>query len=88
MFLQYLYYSSPVLHILHYIPERRGQEFDIIEDLIPLHNVSVELRAPKSVKHVQLVPEQATIEHLYDAGLVRFIVPEVRGHQMIEIAFT
>ena len=76
-----------VLHLLHYIPERRAQEFDIIEDIIPLHNVSVELRLPKNVKHVQIVPEQTIIEHHYDSGVVRFVVPQVRGHQMVEIAF-
>ena len=28
-----------VVHLLHYIPERRGAEFDVIEDVIPLHDV-------------------------------------------------
>ena len=81
-------HNRQVLHILHYIPERRGQEFDIIEDIIPLHTVSVELRVPESVKHVQLVPEQTAIEHHYDSGVVRFVVPQVCGHQMVEIAFS
>lgn len=85
---QQLQHNRQVLHIIHYIPERRGQEFDIIEDVIPLHNVSVEIRVPKIVKHVQLVPEQITIEHSYEAGVIRFVVPKVYGHQMVEIAFT
>ncbi len=83
-----LQHNRQVLHIIHYIPERRGQEFDIIEDVIPLHNVSVEVRISKTVRHIHLVPEQITIKHSYEAGVVRFVVPKVYGHQMIEIAFT
>jgi len=27
-----------IVHLLHYIPERRGEDFDVIEDVIPLHD--------------------------------------------------
>lgn len=33
-----------VLHALHYIPERRGEQFDTIEDIIPLHNIGVSIK--------------------------------------------
>jgi hypothetical protein len=33
-----------IVHVLHYIPERRGEQFDTIEDVIPLHNVGVSVR--------------------------------------------
>ena len=33
-----------VVHVLHYIPERRGEQFDTIEDVIPLHNVGISIR--------------------------------------------
>ena len=29
-----------VLHLLHYIPIRRSREIDIIEDVIPLYDIS------------------------------------------------
>lgn len=33
-----------IVHVLHYIPERRGEQFDTIEDVIPLHNVGISVR--------------------------------------------
>lgn len=30
-----------ILHLLHYIPERRAQQLDIIEDVIPLYNLRI-----------------------------------------------
>ena len=35
-----------VVHLLHYVPERRGQDFDVIEDVLPLYDVPVSLRLP------------------------------------------
>jgi hypothetical protein len=76
-----------VLHILHYIPERRGQEFDIIADIIPLHDVAVTVRVPEIVKQVQLAPEQEPLTYTAAEGIVQFVVPRVHGHQMVEIAY-
>jgi hypothetical protein len=30
-----------IVHVLHYIPERRGLDSDVIEDVIPLANVQL-----------------------------------------------
>jgi hypothetical protein len=34
-----------VCHILHYVPQRRTPDLDLVEDIIPLHNVEVAVRA-------------------------------------------
>ncbi|MEM2961326.1 MAG: beta-galactosidase trimerization domain-containing protein, partial [Candidatus Bathyarchaeia archaeon] len=47
-----------VLHLLHYIPECRGQDFDIIEDVIPLFNLRISVRVSKRVEEVIRVPEE------------------------------
>jgi len=49
-------HNRQVLHIMHYIPERRGQEFDIIEDVIPLYQLTVDLKVDSPVASVKLVP--------------------------------
>jgi hypothetical protein len=41
-----------VLHALHYVPERRAERLDIIEDIIPIHDVPVSVRAEGAVKAV------------------------------------
>ena len=30
---------------MHYIPERRGEDFDVIEDAIPLYDVKLSVKA-------------------------------------------
>ncbi len=76
-----------VLHLLHYVPERRSQDIDIIEDVIPLHNLEVSVRLPKPVTSVSCVPQQQSLEFVESEGRVRFVVPVVAGHQMVELRF-
>ncbi|MEO1237199.1 MAG: alpha-amylase family protein, partial [Planctomycetota bacterium] len=40
--------SRYALHLQHYIPERRGDAFDTVEDVIPLHDLSLTVRPPKA----------------------------------------
>lgn len=76
-----------VLHLLHYIPERRSQTIDIIEDVIPIANVELSIRLDKAPREVQLVPSKEVIPFEYREGRVFFQVPEVRGHQMVSLEF-
>ena len=74
-----------VLHLLHYIPERRGQEFDVIEDVIPLHNIPVSLREDRPVRRIELVPEGGAVSFRSERGRARFTVPLITGHQMLHM---
>lgn len=76
-----------VLHLLHYVPERRGEDFDTIEDVIPLLDVRVSLRVPHPVDEVTLVPGDTPLSWDIQDGRINFTVPEVDGHQMISVAF-
>lgn len=70
-----------VLHLLHYVPERRGRDFDVIEDVIPLSNVAVSVRG--SARRVTLAPSGTALKFSQRNGRVEFVVPELRGHQMV-----
>lgn len=74
-----------LVHLLHYIPERRGEAFDVIEDVIPLFNLHVSVRVPRAVEEVCLVPEELALEFCETEGRVEFTVPELRGHRMVSI---
>ena len=74
------------LHLLHYIPERRGQHFDTIEDVIPLHDLAVSVKAPGKVKSVRCVPEDVAIDFAVNKGRVEFTLPKLEGHQIVELA--
>jgi len=75
-----------VLHLLHYIPERRGAAFDIVEDVIPLHELRVSIERAGMPTSVQLVPEHEPLDFTYTDGRVTFTLPRLDGHAMIEIA--
>ncbi len=74
-----------VLHLLHYVPERRGDDFDIIEDVIPIHAVGVSVRTPRAPAEVALVPEGKPLTFEFKTGRTEFTVPKVEGHQMVAI---
>ncbi len=76
-----------VLHALHYIPERRGQDTDIIEDVIPLYNVELSVRADRGFRRVECVPEGRTLPFAVKDGRVVFVLPELKGHQMISLQY-
>ena len=80
-------HNRHIVHLLHYIPERRGQAFDIIEDVIPLYQIPLSLRIDKEVRAVNLVPQGQPIPFTCAAGRLELTVPQIVGHQMIEVVF-
>jgi len=80
-------HGRQVVHLLHYIPERRGQAFDTIEDVIPLYDIALSLRVAKNVVAVSLVPQGQELPFKQAGGRVEFRVPVVEGHQMVAVQF-
>lgn len=75
-----------VLHVLHYIPERRGREFDVIEDVIPLHDVKLSVRLDKAPKSVKLQPSGEALAFDYVDGRAEFTLTRLDGHALVELA--
>ncbi len=76
-----------IVHLLHYIPERRGQAFDVIEDVIPLYDVRVSVKVPKKVEAAMCVPELAPLTYEQKGDRVEFVLPKLDGHQMVALKF-
>jgi hypothetical protein len=76
-----------VVHLLHYIPERRSQTIDIIEDVIPLDDVKVSIKVPAAVTGVACVPEAVPLAYRQVGDRVQFALPRLVGHQMIALSF-
>jgi hypothetical protein len=76
-----------VLHLLHYIPEARGIEFDTIEDVIPVYNVRCSVRKDRSFKKVRLVPENKNLRYKNVGDRIEVVIPELNGHQMVEMSW-
>jgi hypothetical protein len=72
-----------VVHVLHYIPQRRAPNVDIVEDVIPLHNVKLALRTARRPRQAYLAPQRLALRCDRKEGYAQVIVPVVTGHQMI-----
>ncbi|MCB0229542.1 MAG: beta-galactosidase trimerization domain-containing protein, partial [Anaerolineae bacterium] len=77
--------NRQILHLLHYIPERRGQQFDVIEDVIPVYDIALSVRAPSGVESVTAVPQGEPVPFTMRGDRVEFVAPKVDGHQMFVI---
>lgn len=76
-----------IVHLLHYIPERRGQDFDVIEDVIPIYDVGVSVRVEASVKQVATALGNQALHFEQTDGRVSFTLPKLEGHEMIVLSF-
>lgn len=75
-----------VIHLLHFIPVRRSQTFDIIEDVIPLFNLHCSISTNgRDVSRVALVPQGQLLDFTQQQQRISFVIPSLFGHQMIEV---
>lgn len=77
-----------ILHLLHFIPERRSETMDVIEDVIPLFKVKVRVRVPGSVREVAVVPEAALVPFRTEGPYAVFEVDRIDGHTMASLTFS
>jgi hypothetical protein len=72
-----------ICHILHYLPQRRTPDLDLLEDVIPLHDVEVAVRSEWTPHAAYLAPERQTLEVVMQGDYATVRVPVVNGHAMI-----
>ena len=73
-----------VFHAAYASPVRRGR-ISVLEDMVPLHDVEVEITLPETVRDVRLVPEGTSLAFTVDGDVLRFAIPCVKCHQAVEI---
>jgi hypothetical protein len=74
-----------IVHLLQYVPQRRGRTLDVIEDVLPLHGVEASVRAERRPSSVRLVPEDKPAEWTWEDGYVHFKVPRLDGYQIVQL---
>ncbi len=79
--------NRAVVHLLHYIPESKSDSTLIIEDIIPLHDISLSLKFEKPILTVKKVPEGEVISHLIKDGRVELTLNRLNGYQLLELKF-
>lgn len=76
-----------ILHMLHYIPERRCTDFDVIEDVIPLYKIKIKMNLPKKIKSINIVPQNKPIRFSTKGKIVSFTLDKLEGHCMLSIEY-
>jgi hypothetical protein len=85
-----------VLHLLYAVPVKRGanrsewasplQMVEVIEDLVPLRDVTCAVRVSEPVAAVTLAPQGEPLPFALEDGVVRFTVPHLYCHQMVTLS--
>ncbi len=73
-----------ILHLLYATPIQRGS-IGVIEDIVPIHDVSIALRLEKRPKSIRLVPQGESIPFKQNGELTRFTLPKLELSQLVEI---
>ena len=71
---------------MHHIPLDRARHLAIIEEVIPVRNIGVSLKVPGKVSDVRLVLDGGALDLQEKGDRIELTVPEVGGHQMVEVA--
>lgn len=78
--------NTKVLHVLHYIPEKRSEEIYTIEDVIPLYHTEFCIYlGNRKLDQIKLVPEESSVAYKEEEEYVIFTLEKLNGHQMIEL---
>jgi hypothetical protein len=72
-----------VVHLLHYVPQRRAEGLDLVEDVIPLHDVQLAVRSGAAPRRAYLAPQDAELPVHWDGTYATVRVPRVDGHQLV-----
>ncbi len=75
-----------VVHLLCYLPMRTSDKIDIVDEVIPIHDVAVTLRVGKPVSSVSLAPSGEALDFTRDGDAVRFVLPRLDGHAVVALA--
>jgi len=72
-----------VVHIVNYHAQRRANHVEVIEEVIPLRDVSVSLRLEEEPSRAYLAPENIPLDVSHADGVARVLVPRVNEHAMV-----
>ncbi|MFP3156107.1 beta-galactosidase trimerization domain-containing protein [Lachnospiraceae bacterium ZAX-1] len=79
--------NRDVLHVLHYITEKRSEDIFTLEDVIPLYSIKVKIYVGENQVKAIVDPigneYPAYIAFIQKGSYIYFTLPEVRGHKII-----
>ena len=76
-----------VLHALYATPIKRGDNIEIIEDLVPMHNTEFKIKTDKRIKRAVLVPSGEELPLECGDGAYCFTIPEFTCSQLVSLEY-
>ncbi|MDR1640700.1 MAG: beta-galactosidase trimerization domain-containing protein [Clostridiales bacterium] len=70
-------------HFLSYVPIKKSETIDVIEERTVLYDVTAILKLPEAIKQARLVPENELLD--YDNGV--FTLRKVDGYAIVELSY-
>jgi hypothetical protein len=74
-----------ILHVLHYIVQKKCRRLETVEEAIPLFDRKVSVRTGAAPRRVYLAPQEEDLPFRFESGRCAFTIPRVEGHQMVVI---
>ncbi len=74
-----------ICHFLYAAPVNRGENTEIIEDLIPIFDINAKVRLPIIARRVYLAPQNIDIPFVQEKDKISFTVEKIECHQIVVI---
>lgn len=72
-----------IVHLLSFIPEKRGEGLEVVEESIPARDLVIDLEVREIVKAVTLQPQGKEVPFRQEEKRVTVALDWVEGHQML-----
>jgi len=78
--------TRDMIHVMYAAPVKRGN-VEVIEDIVPLHNVKVAYRTERQPKKVYLAPEGNEVIYTFVNNSVEFTLPVLNMAQIVAVEY-
>ena len=82
-YVAHLLYASPVLRG----NDIKGKNIQIIEDIIPVYDTTLELKLDRDIKNVYLAPQMEKLDYTKENGKIKLTLKKLDCHQMIVLDY-
>jgi hypothetical protein len=76
-----------VCHMLYGSPVRRGENVDVIEDLVPILDTQVTIRVSRKITRVYLAPQGMDLPFTQEGAVVSYVLPRFECHQIVVLDY-
>jgi hypothetical protein len=77
--------NATVVHLLSFCPERRAENFDTVEDALPIVDMPIAVKTDSNPQRVFLAPNERDLPFEYLDGYVHTNVTVLDGHALLVI---